>query len=78
MIFLFYNSALFQIGALLKTCRGRKNISDGDITFLGIVMASLPLDVCLSKMIVLGHMFSVLHDAIIIGNKQTLSLNKIV
>lgn len=58
---------LKEIGALLKTCRGRKNISDGDITFLGIVMASLPLDVCLSKMIVLGHMFSVLHDAIIIA-----------
>ncbi|XP_044744588.1 probable ATP-dependent RNA helicase spindle-E [Coccinella septempunctata] len=58
---------LKETGAMLKTCRGRANISDGDITFLGIVMASLPLDVCLSKLIVLGYMFSVLHDAIIMA-----------
>ncbi|KAK9877509.1 hypothetical protein WA026_018618 [Henosepilachna vigintioctopunctata] len=58
---------LKEIGALLDTCKGRKNISDGDITYLGTVMASLPMDVCFSKLIVLGHMFSVLHEAIIIA-----------
>lgn len=40
---------------------------DGDITFLGVVMAHLPLDVTLSKMVVLGHMFSCLNDTIIMA-----------
>ncbi|KAL3288338.1 hypothetical protein HHI36_002786 [Cryptolaemus montrouzieri] len=58
---------LKEIGGMLQTCRGKKNISDGDITFLGTIMASLPMDVCFSKLIVLGHMFSVLHEAVIIA-----------
>lgn len=41
--------------------------SDGDITFLGIVMAHLPLDVTLSKLIILGHMFSCLRDTVIMA-----------
>lgn len=41
--------------------------SDGDLTFLGRIMAQLPLEVKLSKLIVLGHMFSCLRDCIIMG-----------
>lgn len=52
---------------MLKTSRGKINISDGDMTFLGKVMALMPLDVHLSKLIVLGYMFSVLQDTIIMG-----------
>lgn len=53
-------------------CRGRVNRLDGDLTFLGIVMAHLPLDVNLSKLVVLGHMFSCLRDCIIMAAGCTL------
>lgn len=56
-----------QVGGLLKTCRGLISNSDGDLTFLGTVMASLPVDVHLSKMIVLGQLFSCLQETVIIG-----------
>ncbi|KAJ8973120.1 hypothetical protein NQ317_011048 [Molorchus minor] len=58
---------LKEIGALLQTCRGITSNSDGDITFLGTVMASLPIDVRLSKLIILGHLFSCLEDAVVIA-----------
>lgn len=40
---------------------------DGQLTDLGHVMAMLPLDICISKLIMLGHAFGVLRDAIILG-----------
>lgn len=40
---------------------------DGEITDLGKVMAELPVDVHISKLIVLGNLFSVLQDAIVMG-----------
>lgn len=49
-------------------CNGQKSVTDGDLTFLGRVMAMLPLDVHLSKFILLGHMFSCLEESIIMGN----------
>lgn len=58
---------LFQIGGLLQTCRGTYTAYDGDISFLGTVMAQLPIDVRLSKFIILGHLFGCLKEAIIIG-----------
>lgn len=58
---------LKEVGGLYVTCRGVKTPSDGDITFLGTIMASLPLDVRLSKFIILGHVFSILDDTIIIA-----------
>ncbi|VEN34109.1 unnamed protein product [Callosobruchus maculatus] len=58
---------LKEIGGLLQTCRGTYTASDGDITFLGTVMANLPLDVRLSKLILLGYLFSCLDEAIIMA-----------
>ncbi|KAL1512681.1 hypothetical protein ABEB36_002237 [Hypothenemus hampei] len=58
---------LKEIGALLKTCRGQFVNSDGDITYLGQVMATLPIDVRLSKMIVLGNLYSCLEETLIIA-----------
>lgn len=58
---------LKEVGGLLQTCRGIRTNADGDLTFMGSVMAGLPLDVHLSKLILLGHMFSCLEEAIIIG-----------
>ncbi|CAG9770070.1 unnamed protein product [Ceutorhynchus assimilis] len=58
---------LKEIGGLLKTCRGILSNADGDITFLGKVMALLPIDVHLSKLIVFGHLYSCLEETIIIA-----------
>lgn len=43
------------------------NDSDGTLTDLGRIMAHLPLDIRISKLIALGHCFSILNDAIIMG-----------
>lgn len=59
---------LKEVGALLKKSTHE---FDGDMTPLGRVMASLPLDVHVTKLIVLGHLFDVLSDAIIIAASMT-------
>lgn len=41
--------------------------SDGKLTYLGRIMATLPLDVRVSKLIILGYTFSLLDEAIIIA-----------
>lgn len=58
---------LKEVGGLLQTCRGRKTPADGDITFMGRIMGSLPIDIRLAKLIILGHMFSCLDETIIMG-----------
>lgn len=40
---------------------------DGELTFVGKVMAQLPMDVCISKMILLGFVFGVMEDCIIMA-----------
>lgn len=65
-----------QIGALLLTCRGELNPKDGDLTFVGMVMGSLPLDIHISKLILLGHVFDVLAETIIMGELFGLSSNR--
>lgn len=59
---------LKEMGALLLTCHGDINQMDGDISFIGRIMTSLPLDVKISKLIILGYCFSILEECIIIGN----------
>lgn len=58
---------LKEIGALLKTVDGKVENMDGDISFIGRIMANLPLDVKIAKFIILGYCFSVLDECIIIG-----------
>lgn len=57
---------LKEAGALMNTHDNVKEF-DGDLTPLGRVMASLPLDINVSKLIVLGHIFGVLQETIIIA-----------
>ncbi|XP_011696838.1 PREDICTED: putative ATP-dependent RNA helicase TDRD9 [Wasmannia auropunctata] len=59
---------LKEVGALLN--RGTQEV-DGDLTPLGRVMASLPLDVRVTKLIILGHIFDLLPDTIIIAACMT-------
>ncbi|CRL06172.1 CLUMA_CG019088, isoform A [Clunio marinus] len=58
---------LKEIGALTKYKRGKFDAEDGELTFIGDVITKLPLDVRISKLIVLGYMFSCLEDCVIIG-----------
>lgn len=59
---------LKELGALTRLDgNGEFCYEDGDLTFLGSVVASLPIDVRIAKLIVFGYLFSVLDEAIIIG-----------
>ncbi|XP_055533952.1 probable ATP-dependent RNA helicase spindle-E [Wyeomyia smithii] len=58
---------LKELGALLRTVNGNMEQLDGDMTYMGRIMAKLPLDIRISKLIILGYVFSVLEDTIIIG-----------
>lgn len=55
------------MGALLPTVNGVISVLDGDITYLGKVMAKLPLDPPMSKLIYFGYIFNILNEAIIMG-----------
>ncbi|XP_063367661.1 probable ATP-dependent RNA helicase spindle-E [Cydia amplana] len=58
---------LKEIGALKKTVDGEWSSSDGELTYMGRIMARLPLDVKVSKIIILGHIFGCLDDSIIMA-----------
>lgn len=55
------------MGALSAKNEGRDQNDDGELTFLGQVLAHLPVDLYLGKMIVLGHVFGCLDECLIIG-----------
>lgn len=61
---------LKEIGALLRTCNGKPSDTDGDISFIGRIMANLPIDVKISKLIILGYCFSILDECITIGEQK--------
>ena len=59
---------LKEIGGLKRLSKsGKFDENDGELTFAGEVMARLPIDVRISKLILLGYMFSCLEECIIIG-----------
>ncbi|XP_039597715.1 ATP-dependent RNA helicase TDRD9 isoform X1 [Polypterus senegalus] len=59
---------LKTIGALSVICKGATdNQYDGDLTFLGRILAHLPVDLYLGKMVVLGHVFGCLEECLIIA-----------
>ncbi|TST98546.1 ATP-dependent RNA helicase TDRD9 [Bagarius yarrelli] len=59
----------------LSVCSSSKRF-DGDLTFLGRVLAHLPVDLYLGKLIVLGHIFGCLEECLIIGYRSKLSFAK--
>lgn len=63
---------LKEVGCLKKTLNGVMAKLDGDITYLGRICAKLPLDVRMSKMIVLGHIFGCLDECIIMAGAMSL------
>ena len=69
---------LKEVGALSLRCKtngggggatndGGSDLHDGDLTYVGQVMASLPIDVRFAKLILLGHVFGKLSEAITIA-----------
>ncbi|GCC30391.1 hypothetical protein chiPu_0008842 [Chiloscyllium punctatum] len=58
---------LKEVGALSIEIKGVDNPYDGDLTFLGKVLAYLPVDLHLGKLIVLGHVFGCLEECLIIA-----------
>ncbi|NWU93303.1 TDRD9 helicase, partial [Upupa epops] len=64
---------LKEMGALTACVQG--NPHDGELTFLGRVLAQLPVDLRLGKLIVLGHVFGCLEECLIIA--AALSLRNI-
>ena len=61
---------VFQVGALASLRSGAVNPHDGRLTFVGRVLASLPVDIRVGKLLMLGHVFGLLDEAIIIGEGQ--------
>ncbi|XP_066428512.1 ATP-dependent RNA helicase TDRD9 [Eleutherodactylus coqui] len=58
---------LKEIGALAVSGKVEENPYDGELTFLGRVLAQLPVDLQLGKLIVLGHVFGCLDECLIIA-----------
>lgn len=67
---------LKQIGAMTAFYKGHLSDEDGDLTELGRVISNLPIDVHLSKLILLASLLDVLQDAIIVA--ASLSTNRTV
>ncbi|XP_061232265.1 ATP-dependent RNA helicase TDRD9 isoform X1 [Neopsephotus bourkii] len=58
---------LKELGALTNCVQAEDDPHDGELTFLGRVLAQLPVDLHLGKLIVLGHAFGCLEECIIIA-----------
>uniref|UniRef100_A0A7N8X5C7 RNA helicase n=1 Tax=Mastacembelus armatus TaxID=205130 RepID=A0A7N8X5C7_9TELE len=62
---------LKEMGALSVKSNDKTQNEDGELTFLGRMLAHLPVDLYLGKMIVLGHAFGCLDQCLIIGQFTT-------
>ena len=59
---------LKELGAMESfNKRGEFDSNDGELTFVGAVMGKLPVDVRVSKLIIMGYTFSCFRECIIIG-----------
>ncbi|KAM9341283.1 ATP-dependent RNA helicase TDRD9 [Symphorus nematophorus] len=63
---------LKEMGALSAKSDGPGQNEDGQLTFLGQVLAHLPVDLYLGKMVVLGHIFGCLDECLIIAASHSL------
>lgn len=59
---------LKELGAMVVVCPVSGFVSnDGTLTYVGRIMATLPLDTRITRLIILGYIYSVLDETIIIG-----------
>ena len=64
-----------QLGALTTLPDGKVNPYDGRLTMLGKILADLPIDAKLGKLILLGYVFDLYEHAVIIGNYNVVSIS---
>lgn len=57
-----------------KMRNGVINPYDGELSFVGRVVGSLPVDIRIGKLLVLGHVFGVLEEALVIGLFEKIKL----
>ncbi|EDW66733.1 probable ATP-dependent RNA helicase spindle-E [Drosophila virilis] len=62
---------LKEVGALYTTVDGVYEELDGDLTYWGTIMSRFPLDVRLSRLIILGYVFNCLEEVIVIAAGMT-------
>lgn len=67
----YFSCDTLQAGALSTIATHVGNRHDGELTFVGRVLAALPIDIKIGKLILLGHVFGLLEECLIIG--KTLS-----
>lgn len=58
---------LKELGALKKTLDDEWSSVDGELTYLGRVSAKLPVDVKLSKLIMLGYIYGCLEESVVMA-----------
>ena len=58
-----------QVGALATP--DPYNPHDGDLTLMGRILAELPVDIRIGKLMLLGHVFGMLEECIIIAAALT-------
>ncbi|NWS26975.1 TDRD9 helicase, partial [Polioptila caerulea] len=58
---------LKELGALTTSVQTEENLHDGELTYLGMILTQLPVDLHLGKLIVLGHVFGCLEECLIIA-----------
>lgn len=69
---------LEQLGALaIDDYFEERNPYDGELTFLGKVLAQLPVNQHLGKLIVLGHVFGCLEETLIIGKSTNTDISQL-
>ena len=49
---------LKEVGALMVTTQGKFDKCDGDLTYMGRILAKLPVDVRLGRLIMLGNLLT--------------------
>ena len=56
-----------QVGAITVLHKGIVNPYDGEMTFVGQILETLPIDVRLGKLLILGHVFGCLESCLVIA-----------
>ena len=65
-------TTLKEVGALTPTVDGCMNRFDGKLTFVGKILESLPVDVRIGKLLILGHAFGCLESCLVIAASLSL------
>ena len=66
---------LCKVGALtIKMKSDTINPYDGELTFVGKVLGSLPIDIYLGKLLILGYVFGCLEECLVISKDHHVAL----